>query len=69
MKSKEELITTIFVIDKQLEENRKVLEPYAGKEIETDSSIGRLLKVTRMLLMARIEYGNKLANSYGISII
>lgn len=69
METKEELINQIVNVEEQLNKNRRVLNPYAGKIVDADSEICRLVKLTGELLKVRVALRKKLVDKYGIILI
>jgi hypothetical protein len=47
--SKESMMETIEMINAQLEENKKVINAYAGQEMSSDSSIFTLCELSKSI--------------------
>jgi hypothetical protein len=67
--SKEKLLESYGDVCKQLEENKRILEPYFGKPVEVDSSIARIYELTQLLFTARYDIKKTLMTKYGLFIM
>lgn len=72
--SKEEIINAIADIDKQLEEMRKVYEPYVGREFDSFSTdererIRKFIILVQELITAKADLRNKAVHEYGIFVM
>ena len=64
--SKESMMETIEMINAQLEENKKVIDAYAGQEMSSDSSIFTLCELSKALLSIKQGYKETLLKVYGV---
>ena len=62
----EEIIKIIESIDKQLDENKKVINEWDGKTVPSDSSIITLCEMSKLLIQIRENWFNTLLHQYGL---
>ena len=64
--SKEDIMELIEVINAQLEENKKVVNAYAGQEVPSDSDIMVICTLSKMLISAKQMWKETLLREYGV---
>lgn len=64
--SKEDIMELIEAINEQLEENKKVIEAYAGQRISSNSEVLTLCTLSKMLISAKQMWKETLLTEYGV---
>lgn len=69
MKKKEELINSIARIDELLERNKTIIEKFESEDYEIDSPLGKLICLSKMLMMKEVMLKRELLKNYDITLM